>query len=50
MDMPEVDKLEFIREIGFTHMRISEGLNTPLQIAGCMARLAALSSSHRSSH
>ena len=45
MDMNEVDKLEFIREIGFTHMRISEGLNTPLQIAGCVARLSAMSHS-----
>ena len=23
LDMPETEKLEFIREIGFTHMRIS---------------------------
>jgi len=40
-DLPEPKKLEFIREIGFTHMRIAEGLNTQLQLLGCVARLAA---------
>lgn len=39
-DMPEQQKLEFIREIGFTHLRISEGLNTQLQLLGCIARLS----------
>ena len=42
MDIPETIKLEFIREIGFTHMRIAEGLNTKLQLLGCVARLAAM--------
>jgi replication factor C subunit 2/4 len=42
MDMPEPQKLEMIREIGFTHMRISEGLNTQLQLMGCVARLCSL--------
>ncbi len=32
--------MEYIREIGFTHLRISEGLNTQLQLLGCIARLA----------
>jgi replication factor C subunit 2/4 len=41
-DMPEPQKLEFIREIGFTHMRIAEGLNTQLQLLGCVARLSQL--------
>ena len=41
-DLPEPQKLEFIREIGFTHMRIAEGLNTQLQLLGCVARLSAL--------
>mmetsp|Transcript_15261 Transcript_15261/g.14655 ORF Transcript_15261/g.14655 Transcript_15261/m.14655 type:complete len:331 (+) Transcript_15261:140-1132(+) len=45
LDMPEPQKLEFIREIGFTHMRISEGLNTQLQLMGCVARLCALNKS-----
>jgi replication factor C subunit 2/4 len=39
--LAEPQKLEFIREIGFTHMRISEGLNTQLQLLGCIASLAA---------
>ena len=41
-DFPEPLKLEFIREIGFTHMRISEGLNTVLQLSGCVARLSKI--------
>jgi replication factor C subunit 2/4 len=39
-DLPESIKLEFMREIGFTHMRIAEGLNTQLQLMGCVARLS----------
>jgi replication factor C subunit 2/4 len=42
MDMPETQKLDFIREIGFTHMRIAQGLNTQLQLMGCVARLSLL--------
>lgn len=41
-EMSEELKLLFIREIGFTHMRIAEGLNTQLQLAGCVARLSQL--------
>ncbi len=41
-DMPEPQKLDYIREIGFTHMRIAEGLNTQLQLLGCVARLCLL--------
>ncbi len=41
-DMPEPEKLEFLREIGFSHMRISEGLNTQLQLLGCISRLSAI--------
>lgn len=40
-DMPEPQKLEFIREIGFSHMRIAEGLNSQLQLLGCVSRLCA---------
>ena len=39
-DMPEQQKLDYIREIGFSHMRISEGLSTQLQLIGCVARLS----------
>jgi replication factor C subunit 2/4 len=42
MDLPEPVKLEYIREIGFTHMRIAEGLNTKLQLLGCIGRLCLL--------
>jgi len=37
--MAEYTKLEFIKEIGFTHMRILEGVGTPVQLAGLLARL-----------
>ena len=39
-DLPEMLKLDFLREIGFTHMRISEGLNSKLQLLGCAGRLS----------
>jgi replication factor C subunit 2/4 len=42
-ELPEQIKLEYIREIGFTHMRIAEGLNSQLQLLGCIARLCILS-------
>mmetsp|Transcript_62425 Transcript_62425/g.141143 ORF Transcript_62425/g.141143 Transcript_62425/m.141143 type:complete len:364 (-) Transcript_62425:77-1168(-) len=38
--LPEAVKLEYIKEIGFTHMRVADGLNTYLQIAGLIARLS----------
>ncbi|XP_052801056.1 replication factor C subunit 2-like [Mya arenaria] len=38
-DMPEYLKLEFIKEIGYTHMRIAEGVQTLLQMSGMLARL-----------
>jgi replication factor C subunit 2/4 len=47
-ELPEHIKLEYIREIGFTHMRIAEGLNTQLQLLGCIARLTQLSNPTRS--
>jgi len=40
--LSEHAKLEFIREIGFTHMRILEGVQTYLQLAGCLARLCRI--------
>ncbi|CAD6564595.1 MAG: replication factor C subunit 4 [Cyphobasidiales sp. Tagirdzhanova-0007] len=40
--MPEFRKLEFIKEIGFTHMRILEGVSTVVQLGGLLARLCKL--------
>lgn len=40
--LSEHAKLEFIREIGFTHMRILEGVQTYLQLAGCVAKLCRI--------
>ena len=38
-EMPEYTKLEYIKEIGFTHMRILEGVGTLVQLGGLAARL-----------
>jgi len=40
--LSEHAKLEYIREIGFTHMRILEGVQTYLQLSGCLARLTKI--------
>jgi len=41
-DMPEALKLEYLREIGFTHMRIADGVGTLLQLLGLTARLCQM--------
>ncbi|KTW26094.1 replication factor C subunit 4 [Pneumocystis carinii B80] len=38
-DLPEYTRLEYIKEIGTTHMIILEGVQTPLQLYGLVARL-----------
>jgi len=35
-------KLDFVREIGFAHMRILEGVQTFLQLSGCVAKLCKI--------
>ncbi|OSS43540.1 hypothetical protein B5807_11890 [Epicoccum nigrum] len=40
--LSEHAKLEFIKEIGFTHMRILEGVQTLLQLSGCIAKLCRI--------
>jgi len=37
--MAEYLKLEFIKEIGYTHMRFAEGVQSLLQMAGLLSRL-----------
>ncbi|XP_068454198.1 replication factor C subunit 2 [Clinocottus analis] len=39
--MAEYLKLDFIKEIGYTHMRVSEGVNSLLQMAALLARLCS---------
>uniref|UniRef100_A0A8P4GI54 Replication factor C subunit 2 n=2 Tax=Dicentrarchus labrax TaxID=13489 RepID=A0A8P4GI54_DICLA len=39
--MAEYLKLEFIKEIGYTHMRVAEGVNSLLQMAGLLGRLCS---------
>ncbi|KAL8744645.1 MAG: hypothetical protein Q9190_003128 [Brigantiaea leucoxantha] len=38
--LSEHARLEFIREIGFCHMRILEGVQTLVQLGGCVAKLS----------
>ncbi|GKZ27948.1 replication factor C subunit 4 [Aspergillus brasiliensis] len=40
--LSEHSKLEFIREIGFTHMRILDGVQSLLQLSGCVAKLCKI--------
>jgi replication factor C subunit 2/4 len=40
--LSEHSKLEFIKEIGFTHMKVLEGVQSLLQLSACVARLAKL--------
>lgn len=47
-DMSEELKLEFIRTIGFAHMRIADGCDTHLQLNGLIARLAAAGAASKS--
>ncbi|KAK6117094.1 hypothetical protein DH2020_049139 [Rehmannia glutinosa] len=39
-DMPEYLKLEFMKETGFAHMRICDGVGSYLQLCGLLAKLA----------
>ena len=39
-DMPEALKLEYLREIGFSHMKIADGVNSMLQLLGLISRLS----------
>ncbi|KAL3932291.1 MAG: hypothetical protein SGBAC_010915 [Bacillariaceae sp.] len=41
--LPEGEKLGYLREIGFAHMRISNGVNTLLQLLGLVSRLCQMS-------
>lgn len=40
--LSEHSKLEFIKVIGFTHMKVLEGVQTLLQLSGCVVRLCKL--------
>lgn len=39
LNVDETLKLNFIKEIGFTHMRIVDGLTSLLQLSGLLAKL-----------
>eukprot|EP00042_Codosiga_hollandica_P043706 m.418608 g.418608 ORF g.418608 m.418608 type:complete len:361 (-) comp56625_c1_seq1:2463-3545(-) len=41
-DMAEYLKLEYIKEIGFTHMKVLDGLDTLVQLTALVARLSRL--------
>lgn len=40
--LSEHARLEFIREIGFAHMRVLEGMQTLVQLWGCVAKLCRI--------
>ena len=40
--LSEQARLEFCKDIGFTHMRILEGVQTLLQLQGCVCKLARM--------
>ena len=40
--MNEYLKLEYIKQIGFCHMRVGDGVNSRLQLSGLLANLCAL--------
>ncbi|KHJ83665.1 replication factor [Oesophagostomum dentatum] len=42
VQLPEYVRMEFMKEIGLCHMRISEGLSSLLQLSGLVAKLCAL--------
>ncbi|ODQ64317.1 putative subunit of heteropentameric replication factor C (RF-C) [Nadsonia fulvescens var. elongata DSM 6958] len=42
MEITESIKLEYLKEIGTTHMRVLDGVGTYLQLAGCLARLCKI--------
>jgi replication factor C subunit 2/4 len=42
MQLEEYLKLEFLREIGYAQMRVSEGVASRLQMTGLLAKLCAL--------
>jgi len=44
LTLPEHLKLEYLKEIGYTHMRITEGVQSLLQMSGLLARLCMKSS------
>jgi len=44
-DMAEYLKLEFVKEIGYTHMRIVQGVKSLLQMAGLLAKLCQIATS-----
>ena len=45
--MNEYAKLEFIKEIGLGQMRILQGVNSELQMAGLLAKLCRLAATAR---
>ena len=42
VQMPEYAQLQFIKEIGDCHLRISDGVDTPLQLTALLARLCKI--------
>ena len=41
-EMAEFLKMDFMREVGFVHMRIAEGTNSFCQLTGLLAKLVRI--------
>ena len=44
LELAEFIKLEFIKQIGYTHMKIVKGTNSLLQMAALLAQLCKIAS------
>jgi len=49
-DVAEYLKLEFLREIGFCHMRVADGVGTLVQLTGLVACLCRVAGAARQEH
>lgn len=47
--LPEYTRLEFIKEIGFVHMRLLNGVNTLIQLSGLVSRLCQIADKSQNS-
>ena len=45
--MQEWTKLEFIKEVGYTHIKILDGVNSLVQLTGLTARLCRIGTAEK---
>ena len=49
LDVDESLLLDLLKEIGFTQMRVADGMTTVLQLQGMCSRIAIIAERHRTS-